>query len=134
VPRLELLDGDTNLLPSRHVAARVEASADNLALRPGVARFCGQPDGLWMEPTGAPRWCGSVASAVFRSRLSTVFDPQSGQNREQTPARHRPDGVRSADGGISRSSRRRSNRHRHRTVRPSRTPAGRARTAARRRG
>jgi hypothetical protein len=31
VPRLELLDGDVNLLPSRHVAARVEASADDLA-------------------------------------------------------------------------------------------------------
>jgi hypothetical protein len=31
VPRLELLDTDTNLLPSRHVATRVEASADDLA-------------------------------------------------------------------------------------------------------
>ena len=31
VPRLELLDGDVNLLPSRYVAARVEASADDLA-------------------------------------------------------------------------------------------------------
>jgi hypothetical protein len=31
VPRLELLDGDANLLPSRYVAARVEASADDLA-------------------------------------------------------------------------------------------------------
>ena len=31
VPRLELLDGDVNLLPSRHVAARVETSADDLA-------------------------------------------------------------------------------------------------------
>jgi type I restriction-modification system DNA methylase subunit len=30
VPRLELLDGDVNLLPSRYVAARVEASADDL--------------------------------------------------------------------------------------------------------
>jgi len=31
VPRLELLDGDANLLPSRYVAASVEASADDLA-------------------------------------------------------------------------------------------------------
>jgi hypothetical protein len=31
VPRLELLDGDAILLPSRYVAARVEASADDLA-------------------------------------------------------------------------------------------------------
>ncbi len=31
VPRLGLLDGDTNLLPSRYVATRVEASADDLA-------------------------------------------------------------------------------------------------------
>jgi type I restriction-modification system DNA methylase subunit len=31
VPRLDLLDGDANLLPSRHVAARIEASADDLA-------------------------------------------------------------------------------------------------------
>ncbi|MGW4410913.1 N-6 DNA methylase [Nonomuraea sp. NPDC004702] len=29
VPRLELLDGDANLLPSRHVTKRVEASADD---------------------------------------------------------------------------------------------------------
>lgn len=31
VPRLELLDGDANLLPSRYVAGSVEASADDLA-------------------------------------------------------------------------------------------------------
>lgn len=31
VPRLELLDGDANLLPSRHVATRVKASAGDLA-------------------------------------------------------------------------------------------------------
>ncbi len=31
VPRLELLDGDANVLPSRYVAARIEASADDLA-------------------------------------------------------------------------------------------------------
>jgi hypothetical protein len=31
VPRLELLDGNTNLLPSRHVAASVQATADDLA-------------------------------------------------------------------------------------------------------
>lgn len=31
VPRLRLLGGDTNLLPSRHVITRVEASADDLA-------------------------------------------------------------------------------------------------------
>jgi predicted DNA-binding transcriptional regulator AlpA len=31
VPRLELLDGDANLLPSRYIAARIEASADDLA-------------------------------------------------------------------------------------------------------
>jgi predicted DNA-binding transcriptional regulator AlpA len=31
VPRLELLDGGANLLPSRYVAARAEASADDLA-------------------------------------------------------------------------------------------------------
>jgi hypothetical protein len=31
VPRLELLDGDANLLPSRHVATRVEASVDDFA-------------------------------------------------------------------------------------------------------
>jgi type I restriction-modification system DNA methylase subunit len=30
VPRLQLLDGDANLLPSRYVAGRVEASADDL--------------------------------------------------------------------------------------------------------
>ena len=30
VPRLDLLDGDANLLPSRYVAARVQASADDL--------------------------------------------------------------------------------------------------------
>ncbi|MFF2541676.1 N-6 DNA methylase [Kitasatospora sp. NPDC058063] len=31
VPRLELLDGDANLLPSRYVAPRIEAGADDLA-------------------------------------------------------------------------------------------------------
>ncbi|WP_322770347.1 HsdM family class I SAM-dependent methyltransferase, partial [Frankia sp. Cr1] len=31
VARLGLLDGDTNLLPSRHVATRIEANADDLA-------------------------------------------------------------------------------------------------------
>ena len=31
VPRLELLDGDANLLPSRHVAASVQATAGDLA-------------------------------------------------------------------------------------------------------
>jgi hypothetical protein len=31
VPRLQLLDGDANLLPSRYVTARAEASADDLA-------------------------------------------------------------------------------------------------------
>ena len=31
VPRLELLDGDTNLLPSRRVVARVEARAEDIA-------------------------------------------------------------------------------------------------------
>ena len=31
MPRLDLLDGGTNLLPSRYVAVRAEASADDLA-------------------------------------------------------------------------------------------------------
>lgn len=31
VPRLELLDGDVNLLPSRYISSRVEASADDFA-------------------------------------------------------------------------------------------------------
>ena len=31
VPRLELLDGDANLLPSRYVSSRTEASAEDLA-------------------------------------------------------------------------------------------------------
>jgi SAM-dependent methyltransferase len=31
IPRLELLDGEVNLLPSRYVVARVEASADEIA-------------------------------------------------------------------------------------------------------
>jgi N-6 DNA Methylase len=38
VPRLQLLDGDANLLPSRYVTARVEASADDLARATGRLR------------------------------------------------------------------------------------------------
>lgn len=38
VPRLELLDGDVNLLPARHVAARTQASPDDFARVTGRLR------------------------------------------------------------------------------------------------
>jgi type I restriction-modification system DNA methylase subunit len=51
VPRLELLDGDVNLLPSRYVAARIEASAGDLA------RVTGRLEALYARiGQGLPRF------------------------------------------------------------------------------
>lgn len=57
VPRLELLDGEVNLLPSRYVAARVEASADDLA------RVTGRLQSLYARiGQGLPRFAAPQAS------------------------------------------------------------------------
>jgi hypothetical protein len=55
VARLELLDGDVNLLPSRYVAARVEASADDLARVTGRLEALYQRIGQGLPRFGAPK-------------------------------------------------------------------------------
>jgi hypothetical protein len=55
VPRLELLDGDVNLLPSRYVTAHVEASADDFA------RVTGRLQALYAHlGQGLPRFAAAT--------------------------------------------------------------------------
>ncbi len=56
VPRLELLDGDTNLLPSRHVVVRSDASAAD------IARVTSRLEGLYARVgKGLPRFAAPEA-------------------------------------------------------------------------
>lgn len=58
VPRLELLDGDVNLLPSRHVTTRIEASPDDFA------RITGRLQALYARlGQGLPRFAAPTSPA-----------------------------------------------------------------------
>ncbi|WP_198152799.1 N-6 DNA methylase [Pseudofrankia sp. DC12] len=60
VSRLRLLDGETNLLPSRYVSTRAEPSADDLA------RVSGQVEALYARVgAGLPRYAAAGGGAGF---------------------------------------------------------------------
>jgi hypothetical protein len=83
VPRLELLDGDTDLLPTHHVAARVEASADDLADVTGrlQALYARVGRGLprFALPTSPPRHSYVTLGELERAGALTV------RSRDTTP-------------------------------------------------
>ena len=85
VPRLELLDGDANLLPSRYIAVRAEASADDLTrvidrlqtlyahIGQGLLRFA--------APDVPPRYSYVTLGELERSGALTI------RSRDATPVR-----------------------------------------------
>lgn len=83
VPRLELLDGDTNLLPTHHVAGSVEASAGDLA------DVTGRLQALYAQVgRGLPRF-GAPASPIRHSYVTLGELERAGAlkvlSRETTP-------------------------------------------------
>ena len=85
VPRLELLDGDVNLLPSRHVAAAVQATASDLAgvtdrLRLVYAQAA-QALPTYETPTASTRHSYVTLGELERSGALTI------RSRDSTPLR-----------------------------------------------
>ena len=83
VPRLELLDSDANLLPSRYVHARAEASADELAdvtgrLQALYARI-GRGLPRFEAPKTRPRYSHVTLGELERAGALTI------QSRDATP-------------------------------------------------
>lgn len=83
VPRIELLDGDVNLLPSRYVAAPVQASADDLA------RIAGRLQSLYARIGHALPSFTAPTSALQHSYVTFAelerVDALTIRSREATP-------------------------------------------------
>ncbi|SBW20856.1 type II restriction-modification system DNA adenine-specific methylase [Candidatus Protofrankia californiensis] len=85
VPRLRLLDGDTNLLPSRYVTIRAEASADDLA------RVTSRLQALYARVgQGLPRFAPAASQAQPQRAYVTIGELErvgalTIRSRETTP-------------------------------------------------
>jgi hypothetical protein len=85
VPRLELLDGDVNLLPSRHVSASVHITADALTQVTDRLRIvyahAAQVLPTLGPPTTSPRYSYVTLGELERTGALTI------QSRDSTPLR-----------------------------------------------